>query len=182
MLKDSLRQELLLKLSLLSSDEHLKLSLALTNQIVKLLHSIPELSEQIGAGYLPFKKEIAPVYQELFRNVPVNMAYPILVKGEMHFGLPQGIPKGSTWLDAPFVQVEPQWVLVPGLGFDLAGGRLGRGKGYFDRFFENSEALRIGLCWSEQLIQKVPLESHDSLMDFIITEKFCWDVDQQEKF
>ncbi len=182
MLKDSLRQELLLKLSCLSSEENLKISLGLTNQIVKLLHSIPELIDQIGAGYLPFKKEIAPVYQELFRNVPVNMSYPILLQGDMHFGLPQGFPKGSTWLDAPYIQIEPEWVLVPGLGFDLAGGRLGRGKGYYDRFLESHEALRIGLCWSEQILQKVPLESHDCLMDFIITEKFCWDVDQQEKF
>jgi 5-formyltetrahydrofolate cyclo-ligase len=180
--KDSLRNELLRKLSSLSYDELVKLSFSLTNQLIKLLSSLPELSGQIGAGYLPLKAEIAPVYQELFHQIPLTLAYPVLVRGEMHFGIPQGIPKGGTWMDPPYVVVEPSWVMVPGVGFDLRGARLGRGKGYFDRFLEDREVLKIGLAWSEQIVDKIPVESHDRHMDFIITESFCWDVDQQKRF
>jgi 5-formyltetrahydrofolate cyclo-ligase len=180
--KEVVRQGLLTKLSLLSTDEIYSLSFALTNQLIKLFHSIPELSSQIGAAYLPFKVELAPVFQELLRQMPVSLSYPILKEGQMKFAIPQGLPRGSAWLDPPYVEVEPEWLLVPGLGFDWSGARLGRGGGFYDRYLEDKEALRIGLCWSEQIVEKIPVDSHDCYMDFIITEKFCWDVDQQEKF
>ncbi len=100
----------------------------------------------------------------------------------MKFGVPQGMPKGEAWLDPPYVVVEPKWILVPGIGFDLKGGRLGRGKGFYDRYLEEKESVRIGIAWTEQLVDKVPLESHDCHMDFIITEEFCWDVKQHKRF
>jgi 5-formyltetrahydrofolate cyclo-ligase len=180
--KDNLRKELLDKLLLLSNDDIHSLSSSLTNQIIKLLHMYPILQGQVGAGYLPLKAEIAPVYQELFRAIPLNLAYPVLVDGEMRFGLPQGLPKGSTWLDPPYHLVEPSWLFVPGVGFDLNGARLGRGKGFYDRYLEEHMVMTIGLAWSEQVKEKIPMESHDSHMDFIITEKFCWNVEQQKKF
>lgn len=131
---------------------------------------------------MPFKTEIAPIYQELLREVPLNLSYPVLEKGEMKFGMPHGFPKGSTWLDQPYKVVEPKWIFVPGLGFDLDGARLGRGKGFYDRFLEDRMALRIGLCWTGQLLEKIPVEGHDCHMDFIITESFCFDVSLQKKF
>lgn len=180
--KESLRTELLSKLSSLHREELILLSVSLTNQIVKLFHSLPDLSSQIGAGYLPFKTEVAPVYQELLREIPLDLSYPVLDNGEMKFGMPHVFPKGSTWLDQPYTIVDPQWIFIPGLGFDLNGGRLGRGKGFYDRFLETSDALRIGLCWTEQLKDKIPVESHDCHMDFIITESCCFDVSLQKKF
>ncbi|HXH30011.1 MAG TPA: 5-formyltetrahydrofolate cyclo-ligase [Bacteriovoracaceae bacterium] len=180
--KESLRNKLLLKLSLVAEQDLQSLSFLLTNQIIKLLHSLPTLQGQIGAGYLPLKGEVAPVYQELLRHVPLNLAYPVLKAGEMTFGLPHGMPKGGTWLQVPYVEVEPEWLLVPGLGFDLNGNRLGRGKGFFDRYLEDNDALRIGLCWSEQIFEQIPVESHDCHMDYIITETFCWDVSLQKRF
>lgn len=131
---------------------------------------------------MPLKAEIAPVYQELLKAVPVSLAFPVLFEGEMLFGLPNGMPKGATWLEAPYLPVDPEWYLVPGVGFDLKGARLGRGKGFYDRFFENKDVLKIGLAWSEQIVPNIPVEQHDCHMDFIITEEFCWDVKQQEKF
>ncbi len=180
--KKSLRSDLLLKLATLSREEMMSLSFSLTHQLVKLFHSFPELSSQIGACYLPFRNEIAPVYQELLRQIPLNLSYPVLEGEEMKFAIPHGLPKGSTWLDQPYAMVEPNWVLVPGLGFDLSGARIGRGKGYYDRFLEDKAIMKIGLAWSGQLIDKIPVESHDSYMDLIITESFCWDVSLQKRF
>lgn len=180
--KDIIRTELLNSLSSLSFDEVKTISFDLTNQIIKLFHFLPELKEEIGAAYLPLKAEVAPIYQELLRKVPLNLAYPVLENGMMSFGIPQGLPKGGTWLEGPYHVVEPTWFFVPGVGFDLSGARLGRGKGYYDRYLENrEEVLLIGLAWSEQIKQKIPVESHDCHMDFIITEKYCWDVGQQER-
>ncbi len=182
MKKENLRSELLRSLSALTEDEIQGLSFSLTNQIIKFLKIYPELASQIGAAYLPLKVEIAPVYQVLLHEVPVNLSFPILKDYQMGFAIPEGIPKGGVWLDRPYHEVQPEWIFVPGVGFDLKGGRLGRGKGFYDRFLQHSEALRIGLAWSGQLVNNIPVESHDCHMDFIITEKFCWDVKQQGKF
>ena len=182
MYKESLRTELLSKLSSLSNDTIHSLSFSLTNQLIKLFSSLPELQGQIGAGYLPLKAEIAPVYQELFRAVPLNLSYPVLLAEEMHFGIPNGMPKGSTWLEQPYVLAEPAWLLVPGVGFDLNGARLGRGRGFFDRYLSGKDVLKIGLAWTEQIVERIPMEQHDCFMDFIITEEFCWDVNRQERF
>ncbi|MGE3608990.1 MAG: 5-formyltetrahydrofolate cyclo-ligase [Bacteriovoracaceae bacterium] len=180
--KENIRRDLLKKLSSLSNDEIQNLSLSLTNQIIKFLKSFPHLIGQTGAGYLPLEAEIAPVYQELLKEVPVNLAYPILKGSEMSMAVPQGIPKGYIWLDRPYIEIEPKWVLVPGVGFDLSGARLGRGRGFYDRYLEKRDVIKIGLAWSEQIKERIPVEAHDSHMDFIITENFCWDVNQQRKF
>ena len=180
--KEILRSELLRSLSALSNDEIQSLSFSLTNQIIKFLGLYPELGQQIAGAYLPLKAEIAPVYQELLHAVPLTLAYPIAKDGNMSFAIPDGLPRGGIWLEPPFHEVQPDWFFVPGVGFDLAGNRLGRGKGYYDRYLENSGAIKIGIAWSGQLNDKIPVESHDCHMDFIITEKFCWDVKQQVKF
>jgi 5-formyltetrahydrofolate cyclo-ligase len=180
--KDSLRAELLGQLSSLSDEQLSLLSFSLTNQLIKFFYTLPELTSQIGAAYLPLKAEIAPVYQELLHKIPLTLAYPVLIQGEMVFGIPQGLPRGSTWMDPPYSLVDPEWILVPGVGFDLTGARLGRGKGYFDQYLEDSLALRIGLAWSGQMKEKIPVESHDCHMDYIITESFCWDVAEQKRF
>ncbi len=142
----------------------------------------PELTSQIGAGFMPLKAELAPVYQVLLHAVPVSLAYPINKDGAMSFAIPDGMPRGGIWLDKPYHEVKPDWLFVPGLGFSLKGSRLGRGKGYYDRYLENSQAIKIGIAWSEQIIEQIPVESHDCHMDFIVTELFCWDVKQQVKF
>src|SRR5690606_17515013 len=65
-------------------------------------------------------------------------------------------------------------VLVPGLAFDAKGGRLGYGAGYYDRFFDRfagqQQPLRIGVCYSAQLVEQVPMEAHDYAMDAVVTE------------
>lgn len=64
-------------------------------------------------------------------------------------------------------------ILTPGLAFDRRGHRLGRGKGYFDRFFANPQvrALRIGLFYSIQEIDFLPVDTWDFPLDMILTDK-----------
>lgn len=180
--KEILRDNLLSKMSALDTNEILSLSFNLTQQLIKFFSIFPELQGQIGACYLPLESEVAPVYQELLHAVPLSLAFPILKDSEMSFAIPNGMPRGSIWLDPPYAEVEPSWFLVPGVGFDILGARLGRGKGFYDRYLEGREALRIGLAWSEQILETIPVEGHDCYMDFIITEQFCWDVGQQKRF
>jgi 5-formyltetrahydrofolate cyclo-ligase len=180
--KDRLRQEILRKLASLSFDEFQSLSFKLTNQLIKFFSTIPELTDQIGGAYLPLKAEIAPAYQVLLREVPMALAFPVLTEGEMAFGIPNGMPRGTTWLEPPYHRADPRWFLVPGVGFDLGGARLGRGKGFYDRYLDGKDVTAIGLAWTEQILEQIPVEQHDCHMDFIITENFCWDVARREKF
>ncbi len=60
-------------------------------------------------------------------------------------------------------------IIVAGLAFDIAGGRVGYGGGYYDTFLaEQEEALKIGVCFPFQIIEKVPVEPHDIKMDLIL--------------
>ena len=57
-------------------------------------------------------------------------------------------------------------VLVPGIAFDKNGGRVGFGKGYYDKYLEDTNAKSIGICFKEQLADgALPLESHDIPME-----------------
>lgn len=60
-------------------------------------------------------------------------------------------------------------VIVPGIAFDLQKNRLGRGKGFYDRFFEQNQLLKIGVCFVFQLLESVPHSEHDIKMDIIVT-------------
>ena len=67
---------------------------------------------------------------------------------------------------------EIDLLLVPGLAFSRAGGRLGRGGGFYDRFLSevHPRAVKLGVCFHVQLFPELPLEAHDCAMDQIVTE------------
>ena len=61
------------------------------------------------------------------------------------------------------------FILVPGVAFDAAGHRLGRGKGYYDRFLSALPArpFLLGACFAWQQVPAVPFEPHDIIMDAV---------------
>lgn len=63
-------------------------------------------------------------------------------------------------------------VVAPGLAFDAAGGRLGRGGGHFDRLLADPEcrAARCGFAIEEQILNFVPQEPHDQRMSLLVTD------------
>ena len=64
-------------------------------------------------------------------------------------------------------------VLIPGVGFDRAGHRLGRGRGYYDRALRGvlAGALRVGLAHECQVVSHIPVDEHDERVDYIVTEE-----------
>ena len=73
-------------------------------------------------------------------------------------------------------RVEPadlDLVIVPGSVFDRQGGRLGYGGGYYDRFLSQqaSQACCIALCYGMQIVEKVPTQSHDVPVHYLISEQ-----------
>lgn len=73
-------------------------------------------------------------------------------------------PVGDVFTDFDRIDL----ILVPGMAFDKAGNRLGRGKGYYDKILRNCKACKIGLCFAFQLVEEVPTEPHDIRMDLVI--------------
>ncbi len=63
--------------------------------------------------------------------------------------------------------------IVPGIAFDEKGGRIGSGDGYYDRLIPKLPITtrKVALSFESQIIQQVPVESHDRHVDIIITEK-----------
>ena len=141
----------------------------------------------IVAGYIPFRTEIDP--RPLMRGLAAQGA---------RLCLPRTPPKGaggaaltfhlcdpddpdqlekSTWgVMEPKVhlpQVRPDVVLVPLLGFDRAGNRLGQGQGHYDRTLEALRAtgpvLAVGVAFAAQEVAHIPVEPHDQRLDWIIT-------------
>ncbi len=62
------------------------------------------------------------------------------------------------------------FALVPGVGFDLMGGRLGRGRGYYDRLLAGVDANKCGVGFDWQVRVAIPLESHDIRLEFLVTQ------------
>lgn len=65
---------------------------------------------------------------------------------------------------------EGDLILVPGLAFDRSGRRLGRGRGFYDRFLAGQSAFKLGVCFSGQVVEEVPREDHDAVVDAVVTE------------
>lgn len=66
---------------------------------------------------------------------------------------------------------EIDLVVCPGVAFTADGRRLGRGRGYYDRYLGDPafRGFRVGVCYAHQLIDDLPVEPHDVRMDRVIT-------------
>lgn len=132
-------------------------------------------------GYWPIRSEVDPrplleallergqdvaLSQILHPHLSWRLWQPgdVLIKGG--FGVREPGP------DAP--EVFPKALIVPLVAFDRRGGRIGYGKGHFDRAIAALEAqhpvLTIGLAYAVQEIEQVPVEEHDRRLDVVITE------------
>jgi 5-formyltetrahydrofolate cyclo-ligase len=70
---------------------------------------------------------------------------------------------------APFPLKRLDFVLAPGLGFNLSGQRLGRGRGFYDRLLARISAPKCGVAFDSQVVGTIPAEAHDIHMNFILT-------------
>ena len=83
-----------------------------------------------------------------------------LSEGAYHIMEPVGMP----FTDLSKIDVA----LIPGIAFDAQGHRLGRGKGYYDRFLSLVNTQTIGLCFDFQKVAEVPVDAHDRVVDRVV--------------
>lgn len=73
-------------------------------------------------------------------------------------------PVGELFMD--WAQID--LILVPGVAFDRAGNRLGRGRGYYDKVLKQTRAHKAGIAFDFQMVEQVPVEPHDVRMDSVV--------------
>ena len=93
--------------------------------------------------------------------------------------IPVELSKDTEFAIGDFNILEPQnneytgdydLIVVPGVAFDKNGNRIGRGKGYYDRFLcKHLNVNRIGICFDFQLVEEVPTEDNDIKMNKVIS-------------
>lgn len=80
-----------------------------------------------------------------------------------HYGIME--PTGALFTDYAAIDVA----VIPGMAFDAQGHRLGRGKGYYDRFLPKAtRAYKIGVCFDFQKQETIPTDAYDITMDCVI--------------
>ncbi len=80
-----------------------------------------------------------------------------------HVSLPEDEGLDPTWADV---------MVIPGVAFVLDGRRLGQGGGWYDRFLPDRRAdcTTIGVCFAAQLVDDLPTDQHDVVLDIVLTD------------
>jgi 5-formyltetrahydrofolate cyclo-ligase len=92
--------------------------------------------------------------------------------------LGRDVGRGYAGIDEPLAHCKSidlasiDWVLVPGVAFDLTGHRIGYGGGYYDRLLPalRPDARRIAGAFEVQVVERIPAAPHDVQVDAIVTE------------
>ena len=151
-------------------------------KILYLIKKQKKTPKNIG-GYFPVNNEIddleilrklekkkykicLPVVKKNFDMDFYNFSFddPLIIN---KYGIPEPQKKSV---------VYPDIILIPMVGFDKCLNRLGYGGGYYDlvieKLMKKKKILKIGLAFSAQQINNLPISKYDKKMDYIVTEKY----------
>jgi 5-formyltetrahydrofolate cyclo-ligase len=180
--KASLRRRLLSARRALTSEDRARRGDRIRAAVLGL--RIWEEARTLG-GYLSLPDEV-PTREllNLAREQGKRIAAPVILEaeGRMEF---RGFRDWSELRPGPLGILQPvsgtpvspselDLVLVPGVGFDLRGNRLGYGKGYFDGFLAGYAGWSLGLAFEMQIVERVPVGAHDRAVRQVLTELRSW--------
>lgn len=177
--KADLRKKLKSRLASLSDQEYLELSLKVSMLLKNLLNDQFVIQQHLVIGvFAPIEKE-PKWFLDMDEAIEKLTAYPAYAKDKMVFRLAlrselemnQDFGVGILGPSESAKEVSPNIVIVPGLGFTKDGARLGRGKGFYDRYLEDKSVIKIGIGFEMQIDEDIPSEPHDVKMDFLVTDQ-----------
>ena len=177
MLKSKLRKKIL-KIREKNNKKNIQIDF---NQVIKILKK-EKITQKIIGGYYPINFEIDDL--ELLRKFEINkfsISLPVIKKNfQMDFykwSFSDLLKINKYGIPEPEAEniVYPDIILVPLVAFDKNLNRLGYGGGYYDRLIKKlskkKKIMKIGLAFSFQKIDKVPINIYDQKLDYIITNK-----------
>ena len=177
-LKSKLRKKIL-KIREKSNKKDIQINFTQIKRILKK----EKLNKKIIGGYYPVNFEIDDLLLlRKFKKNKFNISLPVIKKNfqmdfyKWTFSDPlkvnkYGIPEPTTKSI-----VYPDILLIPLVAFDKNLNRLGYGGGYYDRLIKKlskkKKIIKIGLAFSFQKINKVPINTYDQKLDYILTNKY----------
>ena len=153
--KEELRQRMQVELRALDPEDRRGRSLQICNHVLEL----PVWKQaRVVVAFEPFRyePEITPLISDLQRR-----------GSEIITILPTARSQHEVAIFGPI-----DLVLVPGIAFTRSGARMGRGFGFFDRFLAHRAraATKVGIAFRFQIVESLPLESHDVKLDLVVTD------------
>ena len=152
------------------------------NQIIKILKK-EKINKKIIGGYYPVNFEIDDLaLLRKFEKNRFSISLPVIKKNfQMDFykwSFLDPLKVNKYGIPEPEIKniVYPDILLIPLVAFDKNLNRLGYGGGYYDRLVEKlskkKNIIKIGLAFSVQKIDKVPINAYDQKLDYIVTNKY----------
>lgn len=169
-------REAILKSRKDNNDEH-NIANSLIAKNVKAILDTAKGNNVVGL-YCAIKGE--PNLFNLITDTEMNYALPRIKEGEIEFVTYR---PGITFETSIFnniiqpkdgIKLVPDIVIVPGVAYSSDGTRLGFGMGGYDKYFfakHRSNIIKIGVCFHENLYERLPGEAHDVKMNYVITDK-----------
>lgn len=126
---------------------------------------------------LKLKKRVAlPVVDTEHKQLKLYEVHDISELSTGYMGIPEPVAVRALNMSLNEIDIE----IIPGIGFDLKGNRLGYGAGYYDKLLSHKSKrlsktkgriTTIALAFEEQIAEKIPSEPHDIRVDLIVTDK-----------
>lgn len=170
-LKSDIRAELRKKLCAMTNDERVAKSKKISDGLIELLRDI--------------KPNTCLMYKALPTEVNIDLAIDYCLDNGIKVYLPRVkgsdmeiVEYGDTVVGAYGIlepvgepsDILPNVAVVPLLGVDKLKNRLGKGKGYYDRYFENRDIFKIAVAYDVQLVDRLPACDNDIAMDELIID------------
>lgn len=152
---------------------------AASARIIGQVEALPAFGEARVVGLFCALPDEPDMREALRRwSVGKRLAVPRVEGDRMRFCYydPAAMRPGAFGIEEPGPGAEPcdperiDLMAVPGVAFTRDGLRLGRGRGYYDRYLAQPgvRAVRVGICYAHQLAEELPAEPHDVRMDCVI--------------
>lgn len=139
-------------------------------------------------GFMPMKDEldIRPILEKALKDGK-TLYLPRMAGDEMDFFKVEKLseandtknsysieePSGKSEIFSPSAVPEGTLVLVPGLAFNLTGDRLGRGKGFYDKYLARLPERNLslcGVCFTICVTKAIPVDQNDHKVNWLLTE------------
>ncbi len=158
-----------------------------SQEICTVLHTFQPLQQaETVAAYYPLGSEVdlRPLLN-LWEQEGKRIALPISYQnGKMvfHEAKLEELEQGMYGIFQPpprsavIMPKEIDCIITPGVAFDSAGGRIGYGKGYYDRILQQYAGLTVGACFAAQITDSVSAEPHDVPLQYLAHERGIYQV------
>lgn len=173
--KKAVRQAVRAEIAKLSEEEKKLLSASIFEKI----HCLEEVQ---GASTIALfislsdEPQTSTIIEQLSHHK--RIVVPRIEGEEMEFyDISEGLERGAFGIMEPIAStpIEPSEIdvmVVPGVVFTRNGARCGRGKGFYDKYLSRDgfRAYTIGVCYPCQVVEELPTEPHDRVLDKVIYE------------